>query len=85
MIKTAGRILKSNDVKLEGQFHLEIAYAGSHMPKLQAAALSEPHVRVLENHPQYAVIEVTCGCGRKTSLKCEYATATAQGPDEPQT
>jgi len=85
MIKTAGRILKSNDVKLEGQFHLEVTNAGSHLSKPQAAALSEPHVRVLENHLQYAVIEVTCGCGRKMSLKCEYATATAQGLDEPQT
>jgi len=84
MIKTAGRILKSNDVKLEGQFHLEVTNAGLQVPKTQAAASSEPQVRVLENHPQYAVIEVTCGCGRKMSLKCEYATATAQEPNEPQ-
>jgi hypothetical protein len=85
MIKTAGRILKSNDVTLEGQFHLEVTNNGSQVPKAQAAASSEPQVRVLENHPQYAVIEVTCGCGRKMSLKCEYATAVAQKPDEPQT
>jgi hypothetical protein len=85
MIKTAGRILKSNDVKLEGQFHLEVTNAGSQMPKLQTAASSEPRVRVMENHPQYAVIEVTCGCGRKMSLKCEYATTSAQESDAPQT
>jgi hypothetical protein len=83
MINSAGRILKSNDVKLEGQFHLEVTSNGSHMPEPQAAASLEPHVRVLENHPQYAVIEVTCGCGRKMSLKCEYATASAQEPDAP--
>ena len=85
MIKTAGRILKSNDVKLEGRFHLEITNNGLHMPKPQTTASLEPHVCVLENHPQYAVIEVTCGCGRKMSLKCEYATAPAQGPDKQQT
>ena len=84
MVKTAGRILKSNDVKLEGQFHLDVTQAGSDLPKQQVAASSEPQVRVLENHPEYAVIEVTCCCGRKMSLKCEYAGAEAQAPDDPQ-
>lgn len=82
MVKTAGRILKSNDVKLEGQFHLDMMQTGSHGPKSQAAALSAPKVRVLENHPQYAVIEVTCSCGRKISIKCDYAGAAAQAPDD---
>ena len=85
MIGTAGRILKSNDVKLEGQFHLDVAKAGLDLPKQQIAASSAPQVRILENHPEYAVLEVTCSCGRKMSLKCEYAGATAQAPDDPQT
>ena len=85
MIKTAGRILKSNDVKLEGQFHLDVTQAGSNLQKQQVAALSEPQVRVLENHPEYAVIEVTCSCGRKMSLKCEYAGAAEQAPEDKQT
>jgi hypothetical protein len=85
MIKAAGRILKSNEVKLEGQFHLDAANAGSDMPRQQAAASSTPQVRVLENNTEYAVIEVTCCCGRKMSLKCDYTGATEQGPDDPQT
>ena len=85
MIRTAGRILKSSDVKLEGQFHLDMAKAGSDLPKQQVAASSVPQVRILENHPQYAVIEVTCCCGTTVSLKCEYAGAAEQAPDDPQT
>jgi len=85
MIRTAGRILKSNDVKLEGQFHLDAANAGLDSPKQQVAPLSAPQVRILENHPEYAVIEVICSCGTKMSLKCEYAGAAAQAPDDPQT
>ena len=85
MKRTAGRILKSNDVKLEGQFHLDVEHAGSDLPKQQIAASSAPQVRILENHPQYAVIEVTCSCGTKMSLKCEYAGAAEQAPDDPQT
>lgn len=85
MIKTPGRILKSNDVKLEGQFHLDVAKAGSGMPRQQVAASSTPEVRVVENNPEYAVIEVTCCCGRKMSLKCDYGGDTTQGPDDTQT
>jgi hypothetical protein len=85
MIRRAGRILKSNDVKLEGKFHLDAANAGSDLPKQEIGASSVPKVRILENRPEYAVIEVTCSCGTRMSLKCEYAGAAAQAPDDPQT
>ncbi|MBN1796672.1 MAG: hypothetical protein JW804_08365 [Sedimentisphaerales bacterium] len=85
MIKAAGRILKSNDVKLEGRFHLDAANAGSNLPGQRAAALTKPQVRVVENNPKFAVIEITCCCGTKMSLKCEYAGAAEPGPDDPQT
>ena len=85
MIRPAGRILKSNDVKLEGQFLLDATDAGLDVPKQKIADSSAPKVRILENHPEYAVIEVTCSCGTRMSLKCEYAGAAAQAPDNPQT
>lgn len=85
MTRTAGRILKSDDVKLEGQFHLDVENAGLDVPKQRAAASSAPQVRILENQAEYAVIEVTCSCGTTMSLKCEYAGAAAQAPDDPQT
>jgi hypothetical protein len=85
MIKTVGRIIKSKDIKLEGRFLLDVANLGSDLPMPQAAASTTPQVRVLESHPQYAVIEVTCSCGRKMSLKCDYAGAIAQDPEDPQT
>lgn len=85
MITTAGRILKSNDVKLEGQFHLDASKAGLDLPKQEIEPSSEPQVRILENHPEYVVIEVTCSCGARVSLKCEYAGVTPQVPDDPQT
>jgi hypothetical protein len=85
MVKTAGRILKSNDVKFEGRFHLDLAQVGSDLSKHQAVVSTEPQVRVLENHPEYAVIEVTCCCGRKISLKCDYAGLAEQAPEDTQT
>ena len=81
----AGRILKSDEVKLEGRFLLDAAQAGPGSPKRQVAASSPPQVRILENSEQYAVIEVICSCGTRTSLKCEYAGASAPDTDDTQT
>jgi len=73
MVKAAGRILKSEDCKLEGQFHLDIERAGLDLSKRTAAVSSAPKVRMLENNQEYAVIEVICSCGKTISIRCEYA------------
>jgi len=75
MPKTTEHILKSDEVKLEGQFRLDVAQVQSQTggPKEQSPALKAPQVRIVENHPEFADIEITCSCGIKTHLKCEYA------------
>ncbi|MDH4240169.1 MAG: hypothetical protein OEW48_11455 [Phycisphaerae bacterium] len=75
MPKTAGHILKSGEVKLEGQFRLDVAQVQSRTggPKEQSPALNDPQVRIVQNRPEFADIEITCSCGLKTHLKCEYA------------
>jgi hypothetical protein len=85
MVRTSGRILKSDDVKLEGQYHLDAAQAefAAGEPQQRSAVLAAPQVRISENHPEYAVIEVTCSCGTKMCLRCEYAGA--QAPENAQT
>jgi hypothetical protein len=77
MVKTAGRILKSENIKLEGRFHLDIMQPGSRSPKRTTASSAAPKVRMLENHPEYAVIEVTCSCGARISVRCEYSDVSA--------
>jgi hypothetical protein len=74
-VKTSGRILKSDDVKFEGQYHLDAVQTGSSLPQHRGTTLASPQVRILENHPEYAVIEVTCSCGTRTCLRCEYTGA----------
>jgi len=85
MERTAGRILKSADCKLEGKFHLDIAQVGLDLPKQAVAASSEPKIRMLENKPEYAVIEVTCSCGTTISIRCEYADEPATAPSDTKT
>lgn len=77
MEKTAGRILKRDDVKLEGQFHLEVMKTGSSLPHQGGTALAAPQVRIVENRPEFAVIEITCYCGTAMQLRCEYADDNA--------
>jgi hypothetical protein len=85
MVKTAGRILKSEDCKLEGKFLLDIARVALDLPKRTIPASSAPQVRMLENNPEYAVIEVTCSCGEIISVRCEYADVSASAPGESKT
>ena len=73
MDKAQGRILKSNDVKLQGRFQLDMAHISTKATKSQNSALAAPQVRIVEKHSEFAVIEITCSCGTKTHLKCEYA------------
>ena len=81
MGNTAGHILKGSDVKLEGQFHIE---AGQTSTSSENAISSPAQVRIVENKPEFAVMEVTCGCGAKTHIRCEYtdAQATEQEPEK---
>jgi hypothetical protein len=67
MQKAAGHILKSSEVKLEGQIRLDPRFRGDRLAPAQAG------VRIVESHPEFAVIEVVCCCGARTYLKCQYA------------
>ena len=84
MSKKTKRILKKDNVKLEGRFHLDLAQDGSAKNglKQRSAASSAPQARIVESNPEFAVIEVICSCGTGTLLRCEYAGA--QAPDGPQ-
>jgi len=72
MPKSACRILKNSDIKLEGQFHLNQTQCAKPSQNDKNSASAVANVRIVENHPQYAILEVTCSCGTKTHVKCQY-------------
>lgn len=82
-----GHVLKANQVRVEEPLRLNIdgtgtpSHADSHGPALQ------PHVRVAESNGQFAVLEVTCACGRVTHVRCDYGagnnTSAVAGPAQP--
>jgi len=77
MAGTSGRILKSEDIILDGQYHLDMGQTakGKDGPPRKNAVSAAIQACILEDHPEYAVVEVTCACGMKICLRCEYSSA----------
>lgn len=73
MERTVKRILRSDDVELQGQVQLNVSAPGHNPVRQQSAPLSSPSVRILENTSDFAVVELTCSCGLRTQVKCQYA------------
>ena len=84
MIGTSGQILSSKDVVFDGQYYLDPAriMTGKIKTQKRDPLADSARVCILENHPEYAIIEVTCTCGVRMCLRCDYACA--QKPDSPQ-
>ena len=82
MRNTAARILKESDVKLDGQFTLDIVQTETSSSKEPAAGSLEPKVRIVESQSDFSVIEITCSCGTSMFLRCEYAGAKAMEVSE---
>lgn len=72
MEKTAARILKGSDIKLEGTFCLDAGQPAPAVARDKNNSSVPVQARIVEKQPQYAVIEITCSCGTKTHIKCEY-------------
>lgn len=76
MPKTIRHVLKAAEVTLEAPLALSLdptAAPGGGSRSAGAAA----RVRIAQNHADYAVIEITCPCGRTTYVRCDYAAAGA--------
>ena len=85
MKSTTGNVLRADHVKLEGQLQLDLLTAQPDIPNAQNTASAAPQVRILENQLEFAIIEITCPCGTKTNLRCQYApTDTSAQPDKTQ-
>ena len=81
-MKIAGRILRGDNIKVEGKFQLGSTLTKTTSQVANNVHSGEPQVRVIENNSEFTIIEVTCSCGTKTSVKCEHVTETAESPTE---
>ncbi len=83
------KVLKSNQVLVSGTARLE---AGGGIAPVRTATSGQAashagfaaqEARILESNDEYAIIEVTCACGAKTHIQCNYSRVTQQAETPP--
>ncbi|MBN2588255.1 MAG: hypothetical protein JXA96_00200 [Sedimentisphaerales bacterium] len=72
MKQTTGRILKSDQVNIEGKYKLDVSQANHCSPQSMNTTLKSPQVKIIENNEGFVVIQVICSCGKHINLKGEY-------------
>ena len=72
MAKVAGRILKGDQVRPEGRVQIGVPQTDVEQTKGADQAKVIQQVRIVENHLEFALIEIICACGARALLKCQY-------------
>ena len=71
------KVLKSDQVKVSGTVRLTPGGAAPVRTASSAQADTSAGVpeqaRIVESNNEYAIIEVTCGCGAKSHIQCNYS------------
>jgi len=75
MSKSRRHILKAAQVALNSPFQLSIDSVVGPTCQKAGAASAGATVRLVQDHPEYAIIEIVCPCGRSTQVRCDYAAA----------
>jgi len=70
-------VLKTSEVQFEGPLQLSLDPVAAPVPSGPQAAAPQARIRIAENHPEYALVEVTCSCGQTTYVRCDYEPAQA--------
>ena len=70
-------ILKANEVQLANPVRLSLDASPAPQAGASSAASRPAQIRIAETHPEYALMEVTCSCGKVTYVRCDYAPAPA--------
>lgn len=73
MAKVERHVLKADEVSLDGPLQLSLDPAATAACAAPRASSTCAGARIAQSHPEYVVIEVTCGCGRTTQIRCDYA------------
>ncbi|MEJ2647476.1 MAG: hypothetical protein P8016_03580 [Sedimentisphaerales bacterium] len=75
MTQTTGRILKGNEVSIEGKYQLGFPQTGHKSAQQISIAAKSPQARIIENSESCVVIQVVCSCGKHIDIRGEYITS----------
>ena len=83
MMQTMNRVLKSDEVEIDGRCHLEIGRSASSVQPVKNNNGVAAKARMLDNTNEYALIELICSCGKKTLVRCEYGDVSPANQKKP--
>jgi hypothetical protein len=83
MMQTTNRVLKSDEVEIDGRCHLDIGHSVSSAQPGKNNSSVAARARIFDNNNEYAMIELICSCGKKTLVRCEYSDVTAANQKKP--
>ena len=68
MVQITGRILKADDVNMEGKFNLGNSDSSGCIKTPEQTS----QARIIENDENHIIIQINCSCGREILLRGEY-------------
>ncbi len=76
MLPKCARVMKSDEMEINGIAHIEpaagrVASSGT----VGANGGATQQVRIIESNDSHAILELTCSCGCKSRVQCNYGTA----------
>ncbi len=82
-------VLKADQVLVSGTVCLDVG--GGIAPVRTAtstqttahAGSAVQQARIIESNDEYAILELTCSCGTKTHIQCNYSQLTGAGESKP--
>ena len=67
------QVLKANQVRLDAPLQLSLdPGAAPAATRRTPSAATTARARIVETHPDHALVELTCSCGQITYLRCDY-------------
>ena len=72
MLSKCARVIKPHEMEMNGTAHIEPAAA---MVASSGIADAVQQARIIESNDSHAILELTCSCGCKSRVQCNYGTA----------
>ncbi len=77
-----GNVIRADSIELGDKIQIDAPQVTAEQGQPKSTGCAVPQAVIVERQPEFAVVEITCSCGKKTHVKCEYGgtNPAAQNP-----
>ena len=79
MLPKRVQVIKQNEIEVSGTVRLSPFFGGSAMTSRMPSRMpvgggpgTAQQARIIESNSEYAILEITCSCGCKSHIQCNY-------------